>query len=176
VTAHIQSLEREVGASLFERIKLSREIALTEIGRRTLEYAGRLLALAQETSIAIHSHSEPGGQVRVCAHPFLLAYRLSTVLRRYQTLYPQVRLIITGYPDPGIASTLEVHKIRIRISCSRGRSQSPLRRDRALRKIAPFESRFLNAIRRVRQYCVEWKRSTTCLATPKVNSKFLSAR
>lgn len=102
VTAHIQSLEREVGAPLVERTKFAREIALTEIGRRTLEYAGRLLALAQETSSAIRSQSEPSGQVRVCAHPLLLAYRLPKALRRYQIQYPSVRLAISAYSDPRI--------------------------------------------------------------------------
>jgi len=102
VTAHIQSLEREVGASLFKRVRFSKEITLTEMGHRTLEYASRLLALAQETSIAIHCQSEPGGQLRVCVHPLLLAYRLSTVLRQYQIQFPHVRLLISAFSDPRI--------------------------------------------------------------------------
>ncbi len=39
VTAHIQSVEREVGAPLFERVRFSKEVTLTETGQRTLEYA-----------------------------------------------------------------------------------------------------------------------------------------
>jgi DNA-binding transcriptional LysR family regulator len=48
VTGHIQSLERELGARLFERHRFSRTVSLTEVGRRTFEYAVRLLALAAE--------------------------------------------------------------------------------------------------------------------------------
>jgi len=102
VTAHVQSLEREVGAPLFQRVRFSREIRLTETGQRTLDYASRLLTLAQETSIAIHSRSEPAGQLRVCVHPLLLAYRLSTVLRQYQVRFPRVRLVISAWSDPRI--------------------------------------------------------------------------
>jgi DNA-binding transcriptional LysR family regulator len=46
VTGHIKALERELGAPLFLRYRFSRTVVLTEVGRRTLEYAGRLLALA----------------------------------------------------------------------------------------------------------------------------------
>jgi DNA-binding transcriptional LysR family regulator len=105
VTAHIQALEPEVGAPLFELSRFSREIALTEIGRRTLDYAGRLLALARETSIAIHSQSEPSGHLKVCASSLLLAYRLSTLLRSYHRRHPQVRLGISSYSDPRILAS-----------------------------------------------------------------------
>ena len=53
VTFHIQSLERELGASLIERRRFSRSIALTDAGQRTLEYAERLLSLAAEFKAAV---------------------------------------------------------------------------------------------------------------------------
>ena len=56
VTSHIQALERELGASLFDRS--SRTVVLTEAGRRTLEYANRLLALADEAKAAVHKSEE----------------------------------------------------------------------------------------------------------------------
>jgi DNA-binding transcriptional LysR family regulator len=102
VTAHIQSLEREIGSPLFERTRFSREISLTETGERTLDYAARLLALAQETSLALQSQSEPGGRVRVCAHPLLLAHRLSRLFRDYEVKYPRAKMAISAYSDPRI--------------------------------------------------------------------------
>ncbi len=102
VTAHIQSLEREVGAPLFERSRFSKEIVLTETGRRTLDYAGRLLNLANEISVAIHSQSEPGGHLKVCASSLLLGFRLPELLRRYQLSHPRVRLGISSWSDPRI--------------------------------------------------------------------------
>jgi len=48
VTLHIKALERELGAPLLERRRFSKTVQLTEVGRRTLDYAERLLALASE--------------------------------------------------------------------------------------------------------------------------------
>src|SRR5664279_2446422 len=48
VTVHIRALERELGISLFERNRSSKRVVLTDEGKRALEYAQRLLALANE--------------------------------------------------------------------------------------------------------------------------------
>ena len=53
VTVHIKALESQLGVTLFERCRFSRDIVLTEAGRRALEYAGRLLALAEEAKTAL---------------------------------------------------------------------------------------------------------------------------
>jgi DNA-binding transcriptional ArsR family regulator len=53
VTVHIKALESQLGVTLFERCRFSRNIVLTEAGRRALEYAVRLLALAEETKMAL---------------------------------------------------------------------------------------------------------------------------
>jgi len=54
VTVHIKALEDEFGVPLFERCRSSKTVILTEVGRRLLEHAGRLLALAAETKAAFH--------------------------------------------------------------------------------------------------------------------------
>jgi DNA-binding transcriptional LysR family regulator len=55
VTVHIKGLESQLGVTLFERCRFSRNIELTESGRRALEYAVRLLTLAEETKTALKS-------------------------------------------------------------------------------------------------------------------------
>jgi DNA-binding transcriptional LysR family regulator len=55
VTVHIQTLERELGVSLFERDRSSKVVVLTDDGRRVLEYAQRLLALANEVNAVVSS-------------------------------------------------------------------------------------------------------------------------
>ena len=55
VTTHIKALEDELGGPLFERCRSSKTVILTEVGRRVLDYAGRLLALAEETKAVVHS-------------------------------------------------------------------------------------------------------------------------
>lgn len=53
ITVHIKALESQLGVTLFERCRFSRNIVLTQAGRRALEYAVRLLALAEETKMAL---------------------------------------------------------------------------------------------------------------------------
>ena len=55
VTVHIKALEDELGVPLFERRRSSKTVVLTEVGRRALDFAGRLLALAEEAKAAFHS-------------------------------------------------------------------------------------------------------------------------
>lgn len=45
VTHQIQLLERELGVTLFERVRFARTVALTETGSRVYEFAARFLAL-----------------------------------------------------------------------------------------------------------------------------------
>lgn len=97
VTMHIQALERELGAPLFDRA--FRHVVLTEAGRRTLDYANRLLALAAEAKAAIHKEGEVNGPLAVSAPAALVAYRLPEVLREFQVLYPQVHLSLSTHPD-----------------------------------------------------------------------------
>ena len=58
VTIHVKSLERELGTALIERRRFSREVVLTTAGHRVFEYAGRLLALADETKAAIKTNKD----------------------------------------------------------------------------------------------------------------------
>jgi DNA-binding transcriptional LysR family regulator len=58
VTMHILALERELGVSLFIRNRFSKTVVLTEGGRRALEYAGRLLALVDETKTIVRIGQE----------------------------------------------------------------------------------------------------------------------
>jgi DNA-binding transcriptional LysR family regulator len=52
VTYHIKTLERELGARLFDRFRFTRTIILTNVGGCVYEYAKRLLALAEEAEAA----------------------------------------------------------------------------------------------------------------------------
>jgi len=58
VTTHIMALERELGAPLLIRNRFSKSVALTEKGRQALEYAGRLLALVDETKTVVQIEPE----------------------------------------------------------------------------------------------------------------------
>ena len=97
VTTQIKALERELGAPLFDRF--TKKVALTEVGQRTFEYAGRLLALADETKAAVRKHGKPAGPLKVSAPESLLIYRLPELLRQFQIEYPLVHLELSSGGD-----------------------------------------------------------------------------
>ncbi len=103
VTTQIKALERELGAPLFDRF--TKKVALTEVGQRTFEYAGRLLALADETKAAVSKHGKPSGPLKVNAPESLLIYRLPDLLRQYQVEYPAVHLDLSSSGDPRAQAT-----------------------------------------------------------------------
>ena len=68
VTVHIKDLERELGVRLFDRRRFSKKVFLTAAGRRTLEYASRLFALADETKAAVQKPMPGSGEAMTPAH------------------------------------------------------------------------------------------------------------
>jgi DNA-binding transcriptional LysR family regulator len=89
VTAHVQALERELGVVLFDR--LGRQVRLTLAGRRLLDYAGRILALADEASDAVNDTG--AGEVRISAPETLCAHRLPALLRLARSELPLARVV-----------------------------------------------------------------------------------
>ena len=60
VTTHIMALERELGVPLLIRNRFSKTVVLTQEGRQALQYAGRLLALVDETKTVVQIGREEG--------------------------------------------------------------------------------------------------------------------
>jgi len=100
VTAQIQSLEREFEVPLFHR--LGKRLRLAEGGKRLLDYADRILRLAEEAQAAVNGREPTTGTISVGATESLCAYRLPGVLQEFRRRFPaaQVRL------RPGIGSEL----------------------------------------------------------------------
>ena len=95
VTAQVRALEDELGAPLFDR--LGRRIALTVSGVRLLEYADKLLNLADEAYLAVAALDEPVGQLVIAAPETLSTYRLPPLLKQFRTRFPRVQLILRSY-------------------------------------------------------------------------------
>jgi DNA-binding transcriptional LysR family regulator len=94
ISAQIQSLERDLGASLFDR--LGRSVSLTEAGRALLPHAERMLELASSAEAAVAGavarDGDLVGSLSVSAPESLLTYRLPAVLSRFRSLAPGVRI------------------------------------------------------------------------------------
>jgi len=92
VTAQIRSLEDELGVQLFDR--LGRHVALTEAGIRLLDYAEKMLILADEAALAVTDSAEPAGQLIIAAPETLSGYRLPPLLKQFRAKFPRVQLIL----------------------------------------------------------------------------------
>ena len=100
VTAQIQSLEAELGVSLFDR--LGKRVILTEAGQRLHGYAEQLLRLSVEARAAVQEGAEPSGVLTIGAPESLCVYRLPPVLSQFHALYPHVQVIFR----PGLCPDL----------------------------------------------------------------------
>ena len=96
VTTRIQQLEADIGAALF--VRTNKRMALTAAGERFLEYAQRLLALAEEARHVVTGGRE-GGTLRVGSMESTAASRLPALLAAYHARHPDTRLALSTGPS-----------------------------------------------------------------------------
>lgn len=95
VTSHIQMLEEQLGAPLFDR--MGRKIKLTDIGKKLLPYTKEILATYNKIeNITNHDGEGMRGELKVAAPESLTVYRLEPILREYRKKYPFVRIRLTN--------------------------------------------------------------------------------
>lgn len=92
ITTQIQLLEKELGIKLFERI--GRNMELTSKGLTFLEYAEKIINLAEEAKAAVADADIPKGTLRIGVVESLCTIRLPEVLKYYHMKYPDVEVII----------------------------------------------------------------------------------
>jgi DNA-binding transcriptional LysR family regulator len=96
VTTRIRQLEEDLGVALF--IREGKRLNLAPAGQMLLDYADRLLALADEARMAVQD-PRPRGVFRLGAMDSTAAVRLPGPLAEYHRLYPDVVLELrTGNP------------------------------------------------------------------------------
>jgi LysR family hydrogen peroxide-inducible transcriptional activator len=93
LSQQIAKLEQELGQPLFER--LGRKVALTDAGRVLVEYAQKILSLAEDAKNRIADEQESGvGRVAVGAIPTVAPYLLPKVLKQYARVCPKASVEI----------------------------------------------------------------------------------
>jgi len=94
VSAQIQSLERDLGVQLFDR--LGRRVVLTAAGRALLPHAERMLdsaaAARADVTAAVAASGEIIGTLTVSAPESLLTYRLPSILSWLRRQHPAIRV------------------------------------------------------------------------------------
>lgn len=88
ITGQIQTLETELGTTLFER--LGRQNRLTVAGEALYERAEKLLLLAAETVNAVSADAKPKGILRIGVPESLCIHALPPLLKDYQAACPDV--------------------------------------------------------------------------------------
>ncbi|NIA70678.1 LysR family transcriptional regulator [Pelagibius litoralis] len=97
VTTRVRQLEEDLGVALF--IRQGKRLHLAPAGRVLLNYAERLLALAEEARDAVQD-SRPRGTFRLGAMESTSAVRLPAPLSAYMKRYPEVDIELrTGNPE-----------------------------------------------------------------------------
>lgn len=89
VTTRVRQLEQDLGVELF--IREGKRLHLSPTGKLLLDYADKLLDLAQEARDAVHD-GEPRGPFRLGAMESTAAIRLPEPLSEFHRRYPQVKL------------------------------------------------------------------------------------
>ncbi len=108
VTTRIKQLESRLGVALFRRH--GRTIALTQEGQVLLQYAHRLLRLADETDATLRA-GRPCGTFRLGSLESTAGTRLPALLSRYHRSYPDVTIeLATG---TSTALVKRVHEFEI---------------------------------------------------------------
>lgn len=92
ITSHIQILEDEIGASLFDR--LGKKIVLTDVGRKLVPYAKQMLDIYKEIKNINSEPDEVSGDLIIGAGESLSTYRLGKILKQFKKSFPKVNIIL----------------------------------------------------------------------------------
>lgn len=108
VTVRIQQLEEELGVALFQRDK--KRMELTPAGRTYLDYADRILNLADEAQQTVNP-AGPSGTLRIGSMECTVASRLPSPLARFNKSWPDVRLDVSTAPTQQLVDALLMHRV-----------------------------------------------------------------
>ena len=109
VTNRIRRLEEELGSELFFR--RGRRLELAPSGRVLLEYAEKMLHLAQVTSVAVRQVGESCGELRVGSMETFAALHLPTALKAVRARHPGLELRLGTDTTAGLIDRVLAHKL-----------------------------------------------------------------
>jgi len=92
ITSHIQILENDIGAALFDR--LGKSIILTNAGKELVPYAKEMLNIYNNIKNIASDSSCVSGDLVIGAGESLSVYRLGEILKEFKKNFPKVNIIL----------------------------------------------------------------------------------
>jgi LysR family transcriptional regulator, transcriptional activator of the cysJI operon len=110
ITRHIQELESQFKAQLFER--LGNKISLTPAGQLLKEHSERILAGYKQLEYEMNLlHDEHSGELRLGASTTIAQYVLPALLALFTEKFPQVKITLINGNSRDIENALQEHRI-----------------------------------------------------------------
>lgn len=108
----IIKLENELNIKLFER--KSHNVILTPAGQDFVEYAKRILSDFDNLSNLMNDHSRfKKGSIRIGALSIMIPLGISTLIREFQNLYPDIEIKLIECGSTTLLSLLKTHEIDV---------------------------------------------------------------
>ncbi|RHW42554.1 LysR family transcriptional regulator [Neobacillus notoginsengisoli] len=102
VSSHIQSLEKMLNVSLFDRV--GREIILTPYGERLYQWAQKLLLMKDEALLDLNKGmAEFRGIIRVAASSVPGQFIMPKMVKQFRKEYPAAGFNISQFPSKAVA-------------------------------------------------------------------------
>jgi DNA-binding transcriptional LysR family regulator len=111
VSARLTQLEEALGVPLFHRS--GRRLLITAEGIRLLDYADRLLQLADEAQASVRSEQTPSGTLTIGSMETTAAARLPQVLAAFHKQHPQVDLVLDTGPTDYLLQGVLQHRLDV---------------------------------------------------------------
>ncbi|MNW34573.1 HTH-type transcriptional activator CmpR [compost metagenome] len=109
VTARIQTLERELGCKLFNR--MGKQIVLTDEGRKFLPYAQQILQVIQKGRHSLQRRQELLETLRLGSTVSVSNYVIPDFLPKIKEAYPEVSIKLTTAPTDQLVNRLLAKEI-----------------------------------------------------------------
>ncbi|MBC8281299.1 MAG: LysR family transcriptional regulator [Chloroflexi bacterium] len=112
VTAHLQRLEQDIGANLFDRNR--RPIRLTQQGQKLFELARPLVASVEGGLTSLNDQMSGSGQLgsfSIGSYPDLALHYLPPVLQGYRVRYPDAHVKVVARPYQVLMKSLEAGEV-----------------------------------------------------------------
>ncbi|SHK35626.1 selenium metabolism-associated LysR family transcriptional regulator [Hespellia stercorisuis] len=112
ISAHISSLEKELGVRLFSRN--TKEVNLTEDGKRLYQYAYEIVELQSRIEVLfLNDKKDEKKKVTIAASSIPAQYILPEILGKFSERYPNIQFKITETDSAKVVESVSRHMVDI---------------------------------------------------------------